>query len=469
MFDYKKWRSERNLTIAAASRLIGVSSSKWSDIERLSEESVPIQRVLKAYDDGKWKDLSKVNVSPDMLNALAAENDRGLETLSFEIGCSFDHLKNMIRGKAIRDKYRISIASLYIQNKPDVTESTAESNSERYTYKWPGLDAFEAVVIKHNGNRTAIAEEMGVSRGTIYEWLSRHPHLESIGASKFDGKFSASSEQEPGGSQAKECDEEFVSNQSTQIIPYYFEGMKVNVIQADEKLMTFRQLGEALEYSDPYNSINQIVNAHIDELAEHLTTIDLIGVSGSKKKITVLREKGISTVTFFSQQPKAKVFRKYAANVIYNERRNQSSGGFNQDTMAQFAQLVGLRTQQIEAEAKAYTDRKMEEAAEVLSQQVSNILQQEKNSRLLVADKRRVIRENIAHIVRHIAGSHSPKWFARITNDLKESLSINKFDDIVDEYMANNALEWLRTEARRHGCILPAYQTPINLDGEQAV
>lgn len=404
--DYKQWRKDNRLNQADAGKIIGVSYFVWGDIESgkqryttrggkparfLPGEEECIQRLLVAFEHGRWPAINQFPVTQQEVKALRLRNKWSKADLAEHIGCSESHAAKLEGStKEIGNRYRLALAALILEEPDQTTQDTPEPEPSP----------------------------------------------------------------EP----------DFVSDSSAQVVPYRFDDRIIQVVQADEVMMTDRQLGEALEYAQPKAAINQLAAAHADELKDHQTVIDLITVDGSSRSVRVWRERGISILSFHSQQPKAKVFRQYAADVLYQSRRGQTDAA-SDNTIEILAKLMGLRSEQALTDAIAYTDRRLAEASEQMGQQidkmVSDRLQAEKDASLLVADKRRVVRENIAHIVRHIAGAHSPKWFARVTNDLKEALRINKFDDIIDNRLADNALEWLRTEAKRHGCILPAYQQPL--------
>lgn len=219
---------------------------------------------------------------------------------------------------------------------------------KRYSYKWPGLAKFTEALASHNNNPTATAKHFGVSKSTIYEWIKANnihfqPQTTPQNISNNEGEDMSK----------KDC---FVSSESARVIPYAFDGKEIQVIesQADDVLMTDRQIGEVLGYSQPAAAISQLVSRYADELEQHSTIINLITVDGKERSVRVWREQGVYLITMFSNQPKAKAFRQFAAQTLYNVRRQQNISG---PTLADLAQLVGLRTNQLESRIETQDQR----------------------------------------------------------------------------------------------------------------
>jgi len=364
--DYLSWRKKHGFTQSQAGKLISRSHSTWSLLENgkaflpASEEAI-IQKLLQHFDDRSLTQIVEVakHLDPNQVLSFRKRKCLSQEAAGDLIGCSSSQWGMMENGRPCSFRYALSVACL-MHEESDSASTPKKSRSENFSYKWPGLEAFEAIVSKHGGNRSAIADELGISRAAVYAWLEKYPHLKHVNIRN----HSEVSERQETTNQSN-VDEDYISDQSAQIIPYYFEGQKINVVQSDEILMTYRQLGEALGYARPHDSISQIIAAHFDEIGQHLTSIDLMDVSGVKKSVSAIRERGITLVTGFSQQPKAKIFRQYAADVIFRERRkeNRNQSG---DMMAQFAQLIGLKFDQTEMQMKAYADQRIQQERDVI-------------------------------------------------------------------------------------------------------
>lgn len=149
-----------------------------------------------------------------------------------------------------------------------------------------------------------------------------------------------------------------------------FAGQDLQVIRDlgdDEILLTDDQLGRALDYAHPGRSIANLAAAHLDELQNHYTFIDLMTVDGSERSVRVWREQGVYLLTMFSVQPKAKDFRQFAARTLYKVRRQQSNNS-DQSNLETLAKLMGLRSEQALSDAKAYADNLLKQQTAELAE-----------------------------------------------------------------------------------------------------
>lgn len=154
----------------------------------------------------------------------------------------------------------------------------------------------------------------------------------------------------------------FVSTPTAQVVPYDFDGQTIQVIQAEEIMMTDRQLGEALGYANPGIAIAKLASEHADELKNLSTLSDLDTVDGKTRQVRVWREQGVYLLTMFSAQPKAAAFRKFAAETLYRVRREpqpQTPNDMLQVALARFADMSGLAMQNIRTE-QAYIREQLE-------------------------------------------------------------------------------------------------------------
>jgi len=81
--------------------------------------------------------------------------------------------------------------------------------------------------------------------------------------------------------------------------------------QKNEYYVTRRQVGEALEHSDPNRSIANIHNRHKDRLDKYSTVINLITVEGGReveREVIYYSLKGVMEICRWSRQPKADAF-----------------------------------------------------------------------------------------------------------------------------------------------------------------
>jgi len=110
---------------------------------------------------------------------------------------------------------------------------------------------------------------------------------------------------------------------NTALQTYPFGEVNVAVIDHNqERWMTGEDIGLALEYSEPRKSINNLFDRFKDELEEYSVDIKLMSTDGKQYDTRVYNEEGVMMVCFFSKQPKAAQFRKWAVKIL-KAYRNQ--------------------------------------------------------------------------------------------------------------------------------------------------
>ena len=72
--------------------------------------------------------------------------------------------------------------------------------------------------------------------------------------------------------------------------------------------MTREQIGRALEYSYPQESITKIHDRHRDRLDKFSVQVNLTSTDDKRYKTTVYSPKGIYEICRWSRQPKADAF-----------------------------------------------------------------------------------------------------------------------------------------------------------------
>jgi len=108
-----------------------------------------------------------------------------------------------------------------------------------------------------------------------------------------------------------------------QQIAFSFNGLAVAVIDHNgEGWFTANDIGTALEYSDPRDKINQIFERNREELENYSVTLKLTATDGKQYNTRVYNEEGTMIICFFSKQPKAATFRKWAVGVLKNYRHH---------------------------------------------------------------------------------------------------------------------------------------------------
>lgn len=105
---------------------------------------------------------------------------------------------------------------------------------------------------------------------------------------------------------------------------FQFNELPVSVIDHNgDGWMTGDDIGNALEYSSPRISINNIFDRNIDELDEYSVEIKLMSTDGKQYNTRVYNEEGVMMIAFFSKQPKAAAFRKWAVGVLKTYRNKE--------------------------------------------------------------------------------------------------------------------------------------------------
>lgn len=105
---------------------------------------------------------------------------------------------------------------------------------------------------------------------------------------------------------------------------FQFNDIPVSVIGQDgEGWMTGDDIGKALDYNHPRDSIQNIFERNREELEEHSVTIKLMATDGKQYDTRVYNEEGVMMIAFFSKQPKAAAFRKWAVKILKAYRNKE--------------------------------------------------------------------------------------------------------------------------------------------------
>lgn len=104
----------------------------------------------------------------------------------------------------------------------------------------------------------------------------------------------------------------------------------------DDIWMTRKQIGEALEYSDPQKAIDNLHNRYRDRLDKYSVTLKLGATDNKKYDTTLYSERGVMEICRWSKQPKANAFMDWAWNVIKAYRHGNLRTGTPVTTVEQF-------------------------------------------------------------------------------------------------------------------------------------
>ena len=91
----------------------------------------------------------------------------------------------------------------------------------------------------------------------------------------------------------------------------------------DDILLTREQIGSALEYKDPINSLAKIHQRHKDRLDKFSVVDKMSGTDGKEYDTYLYTQKGVMEICRWSNKPKANQFMDWCWDVIEKYRNNQ--------------------------------------------------------------------------------------------------------------------------------------------------
>lgn len=103
-----------------------------------------------------------------------------------------------------------------------------------------------------------------------------------------------------------------------------FNDLSCDFYSAEDKLwMTRKQIGQALEYSDPQKAIDNLHNKYKDRLDEYSVTLKLKATDNKKYDTTLYSERGVMEICRRSRQPKANDFMDWVWDIIIAYRHGK--------------------------------------------------------------------------------------------------------------------------------------------------
>lgn len=206
---------------------------------------------------------------------------------------------------------------------------------KRYSYKWPGLAKFTEVLASLNNNPTATAKHFGVSRGTVYTWMANN------------GIHNGSDNNLPTVINTQAVDPavcEFNINQlrSEQI------GEMVWFVLSDVCAM--------VDYKSPSTATNLLKS-------DNLLKREVVNSVGKSQAMWMVNEPGLYRFLVRCQLPKADAFERWATEVVLPSIRKTGSYSLApvETSEEKLARLMGIRSEQVIAEARSYTDQRIKQ------------------------------------------------------------------------------------------------------------
>lgn len=140
---------------------------------------------------------------------------------------------------------------------------------------------------------------------------------------------------------------------------------RIRVIRNDSNdqtiFFTGEEIGFALELEEPKKAIYKIYQRHQDEL-EAFSILWVMETPGGPQEVRIFAEEAVYMITFFSQSPKAKEFRRWVAGLIKAYRLgNLGSGPAGRN------HLAAMREQRLfMKEQRAFQQYAKEEAGRII-------------------------------------------------------------------------------------------------------
>lgn len=200
--------------------------------------------------------------------------------------------------------------------------------------------------------------------------------------------------------------------------------------EQEEIFMTSEQLGQALGYLNPRNSISNLVRRHTYLKSREFTgVINLVTPSGTQQT-RVFTEDGIYEVTFLANTERALQFRSWVRKIL-KELRKQSMNGSTHET--EILPHLQQELHQIQ-EAIQESDIKVNHLTEQVNQQMT--IDYGKQMKIQFVIRKRVI-QLLGGKTTLAYSKLRAKYFAAIYRDIKKRMGVSSYRDIrIKDYEA---------------------------------
>lgn len=209
-----------------------------------------------------------------------------------------------------------------------------------------------------------------------------------------------------------------------EIIQKDFNGNEIRFIESENDiLITAEALGIGLEYKNPRISVMKLYYSHQDELEEYKGVIELV-TPGGKQETTVFREMGAYLLIMFSNQPRAKDFRKWVIRVIKEIRKK---GYYNERSMMIGSTEWSLQT--VEVMRSILLNQKEQELKQ--QEQEKRIKKLEEKDRYIFVTPR--TKRKLQDEVHRISNEYFDKKHYKVWNPLKTYFQVNRYEEFREE------------------------------------
>jgi prophage antirepressor-like protein len=199
-------------------------------------------------------------------------------------------------------------------------------------------------------------------------------------------------------------------NQLTKVTSNIFNDVHVDFFKNDEGdiIMTAEQIGNALGYTHPRQSIINIFNRNKDRLEKFSVETNLISTDGKEYETRIFNEKGIYAIIMLSNKPKAIEFQEWVYDVISDIRKN----GFFLPTTIEQPELLE-KINQLETKIESFVTLNSHEA--------------------------RTLQKSINRRVYELADEieHRTRLFAEIHREIRDRFGVPSYRDVAKLDLTN--------------------------------
>ncbi len=206
-------------------------------------------------------------------------------------------------------------------------------------------------------------------------------------------------------------------NRNYEIIQKNFDGNEIDLIEREDDIwITAEALGAGLEYKNPRISIMKLYSSHRDEIEEYASVTDSITEAG-RRETTVFSEMGAYLLIMFSNQPKAKKFRKWIVKVVKEIRKE----GFYLEKPLEVGSSEWI-IQTLDA-MKAMAVKQQEQES-----RLKNLEEKDRYIFVIPRTKRKLQDEVHRIAIEYFSGNHAKVW-----NPLKNHFQVSRYEEFTEE------------------------------------
>ncbi|ARU66137.1 hypothetical protein BTV20_01920 [Histophilus somni] len=99
-----------------------------------------------------------------------------------------------------------------------------------------------------------------------------------------------------------------------------FQNTTLSVINQNNKtFLTSSELGKALQYANPLQSVTNLYNSNADEFTPEMTALIEMQTNGGKQQVRIFSLRGAHLIAMFARTKVAKAFRKWVLDILDRE------------------------------------------------------------------------------------------------------------------------------------------------------